>query len=143
MEQPTTSLRMNADIPSCAYPHRPRPIPRCRRCPQDAVRAWNPARDGKDLQDRIKEWERQNKKDQENRDATWSYLSVNLSSNVLGSVEQEPGYAEADTANDSLALYLMCKTVCLRGILGNTGNCRKMWVAHCWYPGDDVNEWFN
>jgi hypothetical protein len=38
---------------------------------------------------------------------------------------------------------MMCKTVCLRGILGNTGNCRKQWVAHKWYPGDDVNEWFN
>jgi hypothetical protein len=28
-----------------------------------ATRPWNPVRDGRDLQDRIKEWERKNRKD--------------------------------------------------------------------------------
>jgi hypothetical protein len=110
------------------------------------TRAWHPVRDLSKLNTDLGVWDKKEEASKMSRRAGWSLIHSGLSSSVLNAVEGEPGYAEAEASCNSLALYMMCKTVCCRDILGNTGNtgnCRKKWFRHVYYPDDDVHLWAN
>jgi hypothetical protein len=105
--------------------------------------AWHPVRDLSKLNSDIGVWKKVHDQHKMSRRAGWSLIHSGLSSSVLNAVEGEPGYAEAEASCNSLALYMMCKTVCCRDILGNTGNCRKKWSKHLYYTDDDIHLWAN